>query len=77
MACNESLDFQQAISRALQRLPTPSMVFQTFNSPLALCTHEIQYAMSSFNVLSDRALILDASLSWLAFLPNNATLWWL
>ena len=22
-------------------------------------------------------LILDASLSWLAFLPNNVTLWWL
>ena len=36
MACNESLDFQQAISHALQR---------------------IQYG-----------LILDASLSWLAFL---------
>ena len=30
MACNESLDFQQAISHALQRLPTPSMVFQNF-----------------------------------------------
>ena len=32
---------------------------------------------SSFNVISNRALILDASLSWLAFLPNNAILWWL
>ena len=42
MACNESLDFQQAI---LHR-----------SKPL-----------SSFNVISDRALIPDASLSWLAF----------
>ena len=32
---------------------------------------------SSFNVISNRALILGASLSWLAFFPNNATLWWL
>ena len=34
IACNESLDFQQAISHALQQLPTVSMVLQTFNSPL-------------------------------------------
>ena len=27
---------------------------------------------SSFNVISNTALILDASLSWLAFIPNNA-----
>ena len=45
MACNESLDFQQAITLALQRLPTPSMVLQIFNSPLALRTHEIQQAI--------------------------------
>ena len=45
MACNENLDFQQAITLALQRLPTPSMVLQTFNSPLALRTHEIRQAI--------------------------------
>ena len=28
MACNESSDFQQAISHALQRLATPSMVLK-------------------------------------------------
>ena len=63
------MDFQQAISHALQRLPTPSMVLQTFNSPLALRTDELS---SSFNVISDRGLILDASLTLIAsFSPNN------
>ena len=33
---------QLPISHALQRLPTPSMVLQNFNSPLALCTDEIR-----------------------------------
>ena len=42
MACNESSNFQQAISHALQRLATPSMVLKTFNSPVALHTHEIR-----------------------------------
>ena len=42
MACNESLDFQEAISCAVQQLPTVNMVLQTFNSLLALRTHEIQ-----------------------------------
>ena len=36
----ESSDFQQAISHALQRFATPSMILRTFNSPLALRTHE-------------------------------------
>ena len=54
-----------------------SMVLPTFNFPLALRTDEFGKPSSSFNVISDRALILDARLSWLAFLPNNATLWWL
>ena len=72
MACNESSDFQQAISQALQRwfskLSTLRLHFahMRFGKPSSL-----------FNVISNGALILDASLSWLAFLPNNATLWWL
>ena len=40
MAYDESSDFQQAISHALQRLATPNMVLQTFNSPLALRTRD-------------------------------------
>ena len=32
---------------------------------------------SSFNIISNRELILDASFSWLALLPNIVTLWWL
>ena len=62
MTCNESLDFHQAISCALQRLAAPSMVLKIFNSPLALCSLSVSHRHQS-----DRALILDVSLSWLAF----------
>ena len=41
MACIESTNFKQAISYALQRLATPSMVLYSFNSPLALRTHAV------------------------------------
>ena len=42
MACNETVRiFKQAISYALQRLETPSMVLYSFNSPLALRTHAV------------------------------------
>ena len=48
MACNESSDFQQVISHALQRLATPSMVHMRFGK-----------LSSSFNIISNWALILD------------------
>ena len=45
---------------------------------LALCTcTRFGKPSSSFNVISNRARMLDANFSWLDFLPNNATLWWL
>ena len=75
MACNESLDFQQAISHALQRLQYGSPKLSTLR--LDFAQMRFSKPSSSFNIISDRALILDARLSWLAFLPNNATLWWL
>ena len=55
MACNESLDFQQAISHALQQL-------QLWFSTLRLHFAQIRFGKpsSSFNVISDRVLILDA-----------------
>ena len=55
----------------------PSTLARNFK--LFACTSHTRFGklMSSFNVISDRALLLDSSLSWLAFLPNNATLWWL
>ena len=79
MACNESSGFQQAISHALQRFATPSMVLKTEQRALSkLSTLPLHFAhlrfgkpSSSFNVISNRAFILDASLSWLAFLPNK------
>ena len=40
MACNESSDFQEGIYQALQRLATPTKVFKTFNTPLALRTQD-------------------------------------
>ena len=71
VACNESLDFQQAISHVLQQLPTPSMVFQTCNSA---CTSHTRFGKPPplFNVcIFDRVLILDASLSWLTFFTKQ------
>ena len=69
MVCNESLDFQQAISHALQRIQYGSQKLSTH------CLHFAQMRFgkpsSSFNVISDRALILDASLSWLAFFTKQ------
>ena len=58
MACNESSDFQQTISHALQRLATPSMVLQTFNSPLALRTHEIRRHCSTLYPTERLSLML-------------------
>ena len=69
MACNESSDCSTAtdLLNFVRSIITVSK----------LCLHfaHLRFSKpSSFNVISDRALILDASLSWLAFLPNNATL---
>jgi len=74
MACNES--FQQAISHALQTLATPSVVLkpeQRAISQLFACTLHTRFGepLSSFNIISNRALILDASLSWLAFFTKQ------
>ena len=58
--------------RFSSRSKEPSLNFQLF-----ACTLHTKFGepSSSFNVISNRALILDASLSWLAFfIPNNATL---
>ena len=56
-------------------MPFSNLRPQVWFSKLYACTLHTRFGKpsSSFN----RALILDASLSWLAFLPNNATLWWL
>jgi len=73
MACNESSDCSTAtdLLKFVRSIITVSK----------LCLHfaHLRFSKppSSFNVISNRALIFDASLSWLAFLPNNATLWWL
>ena len=72
--------FQQAISHALQQLETPSVVLKPEKravSQLFACTLHTRFGepLSSFNIyISNRALILDTSLSWLAYLLNNATL---
>ena len=45
MACNESSDFQQAISHALQRLATPTMVLNTEQRALSkLSTLRLHFA---------------------------------
>ena len=51
-----------------RRSKEPSLNFQLFP-----CTSHTRFGkpLSSFNVISNRAFILDASLSWLAFLPNK------
>ena len=75
MARNEISDFQQAISHALSRF-RPQVWFSKLSTLHFHFAHmRFDKPSSSFNVISNRALIV--SLSWLAFLPNNATLWWL
>ena len=70
MACNESSDCSTAtdLLNFVRSIITVSK----------LCLHfahlRFSKPSSSFNVISYRALILDASLSWLDFLPNDATL---
>ena len=85
MARNESSDFQQAISYALQRLTTPRMVLKPEQRAVSkLSTVRLHFAHLRFSkpsssfVMSNRALILDAQ-SFLAssFSPNSATLRWL
>ena len=51
-----------------RRSKEPSLNFQLFP-----CTSHMRFGKpsSSFNVISNRAFILDASPSWLAFLPNK------
>ena len=66
MVCNESPDFQQAISHALQRLATPS-IQGSLNFQLSTCTSHTRDSVSHRH----RSTELDASLSWLAFLPIN------
>ena len=67
MACNESSDCSTAtdLLNFVRSIITVSK----------LCLHfahlRFSKPSSSFNVISNRALILDASLSWLAFLPLN------
>ena len=80
--CNESSDFQQAVSHRLATLSMVLKLEQRAVSKLQLfaCTSHTRFGKPSslFNVISNRALMLDASLFWLAFfLTNNATLWWL
>ena len=70
MACNESSDCSTAtdLLNFVRSIITVSK----------LCLHfahlRFSKPSSSFNVISYRALILDASLSWLDFLPTDATL---
>ena len=77
MACNESSDFQQAISHALQRLATPSMVLKTEQralpklSTLPSTRDSVSCRHRSTIYPTNRAFILDARLSWLAFLPKK------
>ena len=64
MACNESSDFQQTISHALQRLVTPSMVLKPEQRAVSklstICLHlahmRFGKPLSSFNVISNRVL---------------------
>ena len=66
MVRNESWDFQQAILM-------PFSDFTIWFSKLS--TLHLHFAQMRFGKLSSLSNV--ASLSWLAFLPNNATLWWL
>ena len=73
MACNESLDCSTAtdLLNFVRSIITVSK----------LCLHfaHLRFSKPSSSLYPTEPLIVDASLSWLAFLPNNgnATLWWL
>ena len=70
MACNESLDFQQAISHVLWRLATPSMVLKLEQRAVSkLSAIRLHFAhmrfgiiilklLSSLNVISNTGLSL-------------------